>query len=119
MRKRERPAGGHEPADITGLLNEWGHGDRRALDELVSLVHRDLHHIASACMAGEPAGNSLQATALVNEAYLRLSNIQHIDWQNRGHFLAMAARIMRRILVDHARSKRYQKRGGGADRVTL
>ena len=70
-------------------------------------------------MAGERAGHSLQATALVNEAYLRLIDVQHVDWQNRAHFLAMSARLMRRILVDIARSKGYQKRGGGAVRVTF
>jgi RNA polymerase sigma-70 factor, ECF subfamily len=70
-------------------------------------------------MAGERGGHSLQATALVNEAYLRLIDVQHVDWQNRAHFLAMSARLMRRILVDVARSKRYQKRGGGAVRVTF
>ena len=70
-------------------------------------------------MAGERVGHTLQATALVNEAYLRLVDAQHVDWQDRAHFLAMVARLMRRILVDAARAKRYQKRGGGADRVTL
>jgi RNA polymerase sigma factor (TIGR02999 family) len=70
-------------------------------------------------MAGERGGHSLQATALVNEAYLRLIDVQHVDWQNRAHFLAMSARLMRRVLVDVARSKRYQKRGGGAVRVTF
>jgi len=70
-------------------------------------------------MAGERAGHSLQATALVNEAYMRLIDVQHVNWQNRAHFLAMAARLMRRILVDYARSKGYQKRGGAAVRITL
>jgi len=70
-------------------------------------------------MAGERAGHSLQATALVNEAYMRLVDVQHVNWQNRAHFLAMAARLMRRILVDYARSKGYQKRGGAAVRITL
>jgi len=70
-------------------------------------------------MAGERAGHSLQATALVNEAYMRLVDVQHVNWQNRAHFLAMAARLMRRILVDYARSKNYQKRGGAAARITL
>ena len=70
-------------------------------------------------MAGEPAGHSLQATALVNEAYIRLIDVRQMDWQNRAHFLAMAARVMRRILVDSARAKRYQKRGGGDVRITF
>jgi RNA polymerase sigma-70 factor (ECF subfamily) len=83
------------------------------------LVHDELRRIARRCMAGERGGHSLQATALVNEAYLRLVDAQHVDWQNRSHFLAMTARLMRRILVDVARSKGYQKRGGGAVRVTF
>ena len=78
-----------------------------------------MHRIAQRCMAGERAGHSLQATALVNEAYLRLIDVQHLDWQNRAHFLAMAARLMRRILVDSARAKRYQKRGAGGVKVTF
>jgi RNA polymerase sigma-70 factor (ECF subfamily) len=82
-------------------------------------VHDELRRIARAFMAGERRGHSLQATALVNEAYLRLVDVQHMNWQNRTHFLAMSARLMRRILVDLARSKQYQKRGAGAFRVTL
>jgi RNA polymerase sigma-70 factor, ECF subfamily len=85
---------------------------------LVPLVERELHHIAKRCLAGERVGHSLQATALVNEAYLRLVDTRQMDWQNRAHFLAMAARLMRRILVDSARARRNQKRGGGV-RVTL
>ena len=83
-----------------------------ALTRLVPLVVQELHHIAQRYMAGERPGHSLQATALVNEAYLRLINVQKMDWQNRAHFLAMAARLMRRILVDSARARRNQKRGG-------
>jgi len=82
-------------------------------------VHGELRQIARRCMARERAGHSLQATALVNEAYLRLIDVQHVDWQDRAHFLAMSARLMRRILVDVARSKRYRKRGGGAVKVTF
>lgn len=104
---------------VTGLLLAWGQGDEAALTQLIPLVHDELRRIARRCMAGERAGHSLQATALVNEAYLRLVDVQHVDWQNRAHFLAMSARLMRRILVDVARSKRYQKRGGGAVRVTF
>lgn len=89
------------------------------MSRLVPLVHDELRRIARRCMAGERAGHSLQATGLVNEAYLRLIDVQHVNWQDRAHFLAMAARLMRRILVDHARSKRYQKRGGNAVRVTF
>jgi len=89
------------------------------LSRLVPLVERELHRIARRYMAGERAGHSLQATALVNEAYVRLIDVQRLDWQNRAHFLAMAARLMRRILVDAARAKRYQKRGGGGVKVTF
>lgn len=110
------------PADshrVTGLLLQWGGGDEAALNELIPLVHGELRRIAKRCMAGERRGHSLQATALVNEAYLRLVDVQHVNWQNRNHFLAVSARLMRRILVDVARKKRFKKRGGGAVRVTL
>ena len=106
-------------ADLTALLLAWGDGDETALARLVPIVHDELHRIAGACMAGEKGNHTLQATALVNEAYLRLIQIQRINWQNRAHFLAMAARLMRRILVDFARSKQYLKRGGGAVNVSL
>lgn len=105
--------------DVTGLLLAWRQGDETALNQLIPLVHDELRRIARRCMAGERAGHSLQATALVNEAYLRLIDVQHVDWQNRAHFLAMSARLMRRVLVDIARSKHYQKRGGGAVHVTF
>jgi RNA polymerase sigma factor (TIGR02999 family) len=105
--------------EVTGLLLAWRGGDEAALSRLIPLVERELHRIARRCMAGERKGHSLQATALVNEAYLRLIDVQHVDWQNRAHFLAMAARLMRRILVDSARAKQYQKRGGGGVNVTF
>ena len=105
--------------DVTGLLLAWGTGDEAALEQLLPIVHGELRRIARRCMAGERKGHSLQATALVNEAYLRLVDVQHVNWQNRAHFLAMSARLMRRILVDYARSKGYQKRGGGAVKVTF
>ena len=104
---------------VTGLLIAWRRGDDAALDQLIPIVYHELHRIAHRCMAGEGAGHSLQATALVNEAYLRLIEARGVNWQNRAHFLAMAARLMRRVLVDVARSKRYQKSGGDALRVTL
>ena len=91
----------------------WRGGNEAALEQLVPLVHEELHRIARGCMRGERPGHSLQATALVNEAYMRLMGAQQVDWQNRVHFLAVSARLMRRILVDFARSKKYQKRGGG------
>ncbi len=100
--------------DVTALLRAWADGDASALDRLVPVVYRELHKIARTCMAAERAGHSLQPTALVNEAYLRLSGVMHVDWQDRAHFFAMSAKLMRRILVDVARRKRYQKRGGGA-----
>jgi RNA polymerase sigma-70 factor (ECF subfamily) len=103
----------------TEFLLAWGRGDRAALDQLVPLVHQELHRIARRCMAGERAGHSLQASALINEVYLRLIDVQQVDWQNRNHFLSMAARLMRRILVEAARSKRRQKRGAGAAKITL
>jgi RNA polymerase sigma factor (TIGR02999 family) len=104
---------------VTGILLKWREGDEAALDELVPIVHDELRRIARRCMAGQRVGHSLQATALVNEAYLRLLDVQQVNWQNRAHFLAMSARLMRRILVDFARSKGYQKRGGGAVKVTF
>jgi len=105
--------------DVTALLVAWGDGDESALAQLVPIVHEELHRIARACMAGERAGHVLEATALVNEAYVRLIGTQHVNWRNRAHFLAMAARLMRRILVDFARSKQFAKRGGGAVEVSL
>jgi RNA polymerase sigma factor (TIGR02999 family) len=112
-------APGPSSHDVTALLLAWGDGDESALARLVPIVHDELHRIARACMAGEKGDHTLQATALVNEAYLRLIGTQGMNWQNRAHFLAMAARLMRRILVDFARSKQYQKRGGGAVNVSL
>jgi RNA polymerase sigma-70 factor (ECF subfamily) len=104
---------------VTSLLKAWGQGDEAALNALMPLVHDELRRIARRCLRGEPANHSVQATALVNEAFLRLVDVQFIDWQNRLHFLAMSARLMRRVLVDLARSRRADKRGGGAVRVTF
>jgi RNA polymerase sigma factor (TIGR02999 family) len=100
--------------DPTALLLAWSRGDDAAFDELVPLIHGELHRIARRHMRLERPGHTLQATALVNEAYLRLIDVKQMKWQNRAHFLAMAARVMRRILVESARSRRFQKRGGGA-----
>ena len=105
--------------EVTVLLRAWREGDETALDALMPLVHDELRRIARRCLYGERANHSVQATELVNEAYLRLVDIQHVDWQNRAHFLAMSARLMRRVLVDLARSRGADKRGGGAVRVTL
>jgi RNA polymerase sigma factor (TIGR02999 family) len=107
------------PGDVTDLLLAWRSGDREALNRLMPRVHKELRQIARRHMAGERAGHSLQPTALVNEAYLRLIDLERVQWQNRAHFFAMASRTMRRVLVDIARSKGYQKRGGGARRITL
>jgi RNA polymerase sigma factor (TIGR02999 family) len=98
---------------------EWGEGDQAAFERLAPLVYQELRRIARRHMAGEKVGHTLQATALVNEAYMRLIDINKVQWQNRAHFFAMSARLMRRILVDFARSKHYQKRGAGAQQVSL
>ena len=108
-----------DSAQVTGLLLKWGEGDEAALNRLIPLVQRELHQIARRFMARERPGHSLQATALVNEAFLKLIDVKHVNWQNRAHFLAVSARLMRRILVDHARARGYQKRGGGAAKVTF
>ena len=105
--------------DITTLLVAWGQGDEAALQQIIPLVHRELHQIARRCLKGERPGHTLQPTALVNEAYLRLVDVRRVNWNNRTHFLAMSARLMRRVLVDFARSRQYQKRGGGVMRVSL
>ena len=105
--------------DITRLLIEWGNGEREALDQLVPILHLELRRLASRQMRRERPGHSLDTTALVNEAYLRLIEVNQVRWQNRAHFFAMASRLMRRILVDAARARGYQKRGGGAETVSL
>jgi RNA polymerase sigma factor (TIGR02999 family) len=105
--------------EVTGLLLAWGKGDQAALEQLVPLVHGELRRIARRHMGHERVGHTLQPTALVNEAYMKLVDIRKVQWQNRAHFFAMSARLMRRILVDFARSRHYQKRGGGAQKVTL
>ena len=97
----------------------WRDGDDDALGRLIPVVEAELRQIARRCMRGERAGHSLQATALVNEAYVRLVNARRVRWQDRAHFLAISARLMHRVLVDHARARLNQKRGGGAERVTL
>ena len=104
---------------VTGLLLKWGQGDPGALARLIPLVQRELHQIARRHMAHENPGHSIQATALVNEAYLRLVDVKDVAWHDRAHFLAIAARMMRRILVDRARERHAQKRGGRAARVTF
>ena len=104
---------------MTVLLRAWREGDEKALNALKPLVHDELRRIARRCLYGERANHSVQATELVNEVFLRLVDVQHVDWQDRTHFLAVSARLMRRVLVDLARARRADKRGGGAVRVTL
>ncbi|MFI5174683.1 MAG: sigma-70 family RNA polymerase sigma factor [Terriglobia bacterium] len=106
-------------SDFNQLLEEWNHGDKTALDKLIPLVYGELRRIAHHYMIREHPGHSLQSSALINEAYIRLAGVKKMHWQNRSHFLAVAARLMRQILVDYARSRHYAKRGGGALRVSL
>lgn len=101
------------------LLTDWSKGDPQALERLVDAIYPELRRIASAKMAGERRAHTLQPSALVNEAFLRVRELHQIDWQSRGHFLAVAATFMRRILVEHARAKKGAKRGGGALQVSL
>jgi RNA polymerase sigma factor (TIGR02999 family) len=105
--------------DVTVLLKAWSNGEESALDKLTPLVYAELHRLARRYMAGEHQQHSLQATALLNEAYMRLIDWRNVRWQNRAHFFAVSAQIMRRILVDYARSRKNQKRGGDACRVAL
>lgn len=107
------------PHDVTALLMDWRGGDDEAIHRLVPLVHEELRQLARRHMAGERHDHVLQATALVNEVYLRLIDIRRVQWQDRAHFFAMAARLMRRILVDFARATKNQKRGGDFQRVTF
>ena len=107
------------PPPITELLLAWRRGDEAAFEQLVPIVHAELRRTAGRYMVQERREHTLQATALVNEVYLRLVQIHRIDWRDRAHFFAMAARLMRRVLVDHARARGYPKRGGGARRVSF
>ncbi|HVH58379.1 MAG TPA: sigma-70 family RNA polymerase sigma factor [Vicinamibacterales bacterium] len=108
-----------KPAPVTELLRAWSDGDDDALERLMPLVEAELRRLAGAYMSRERRGHTLQTTALINEAFLRLTDARSISWQDRAHFLGIAARLMRRVLVDHARSRGYRKRGGDARRVTL
>jgi RNA polymerase sigma factor (TIGR02999 family) len=105
--------------EITQLLQAWRQGDELALDKLTPRVYRELHRAARRCMSRERDGHTLQTTALINELYLRLSDLKPIDWQNRAHFFALCARQMRRILTDQARARQSHKRGDGARAVSL
>jgi RNA polymerase sigma factor (TIGR02999 family) len=105
--------------DITQLLAAWGTGDKSALDKLLPLVHAELRRIARRQMSQERDGHTLQATALVNEAYLRLAGQESFEWHSRAHFFAVCAQVMRHVLIDHARAHSRDKRGGGAVQVSL
>ena len=105
--------------EVTRLLHAWGLGDDSALERLMPLVYHELHRLAHRYMAAEQPGQTLQTTALVHEVYLRLVDANDIDWQNRAHFFGLCARLMRRILVDFARSRNYQKRGGQFPHIEL
>ena len=105
--------------EVTQLLQAWSGGDEQALGDLIPLVQKELHRLARSYMAGESPGHTLQPTALVNEAYLRLVDVKNVGWQNRAHFFGVSAQLMRRILVDFARSRRSLKRGGETLTVSL
>src|SRR5215471_20716345 len=106
-------------SEVTGLLQAWGRGEEEALQKLMPLVYEQLRAAARRYMARERAGHTLQTTALIHETYLRLVDIRHVNWQNRAQFFAICAQLMRRILIDFARSRGYQKRGGAAQRVNF
>jgi RNA polymerase sigma-70 factor, ECF subfamily len=112
----KKPPSRHQ---ITELLAEWRDGNQSALDELYPLVYDELHRLARRYMSRERKGHTLQTTALINEAYVRLVDQKNVNWANRSHFFAISAQIMRRILIDHARRHAYAKRGGGAQQVSL
>ncbi len=106
-------------ADVTQLLQAWGSGDKEALDKLLPIVYEELHRLAASYMRKENPGHTLQTSALVNEAYIKLVDQKNVRWQNRAHFFGIAAQLMRRILVDHARSRARMKRGAGAQKLSL
>src|SRR5258705_369855 len=107
------------PGAVTQLLRAWSDGDDAALDRLMPLMEAELRRLARGYMGRERRGHTLQTTALVNEAFVRLVDARQVRWQDRAHFLGISARLMRRVLVDHARRRGYQKRGGDVQRVTL
>lgn len=107
------------PEEVSQLLLDWSDGDQAALDKLIPVVYQEMRRLAHQYMRRERPGHTLQTTALVNEAYMRLAGYKRMRWQSRAHFFAVAAQVMRRILVEHARSGNYAKRGGGAHHVSL
>jgi RNA polymerase sigma factor (TIGR02999 family) len=108
-----------ESAEVTGLLKAWSTGDQAALERLASVVYEALRRIARRYMKNERPGNTLQTTALVNEVYIRLVDVQNVDWQHRAQFFAISAQMMRRMLVDAARARGSHKRGGGVVKVNV
>jgi RNA polymerase sigma factor (TIGR02999 family) len=104
---------------VTQLLRAWSEGDERALERLLPLVEAELRRLARAYMYRERRGHTLQTTALVNEAFVRLVDARGVPWQDRAHFVGIAAHLMRRVLVDHARARGYRKRGGGLQKISL
>lgn len=115
----DRRSGSPPDGSVTELLQAWSDGDEAALERLFPLVEAELKRLARGYMARERRGHTLQATALINEAFVRLTCAARPRWQDRAHFLGISARVMRRVLVDHARARGYQKRGGGAFKTTL
>jgi RNA polymerase sigma factor (TIGR02999 family) len=111
--------GSNSPDDVTGWLQAWSRGDESALEELVPLVYQELRRRARCLMGRERAGHSLRPTALIHETYLRLVGSKPVSWQDRSHFYALSSRLMRQVLVDHARARRSRKRGGGAMPVSF
>jgi RNA polymerase sigma-70 factor, ECF subfamily len=107
------------PNEVTQLLIDWSQGDQVALEQLIPLVHAELRRLAKNHMGRENPGHTLQTSALINEAYIRLVDQQNVPWQNRAHFFAVSAQVMRHILIDHARNHAYARRGGGARKVPL
>ena len=109
----------HPPSDVTELLLKWKDGDASALDRLMPLVYDELRRLARRCLRRERAGHTMQTTTLVHEAYLRLIDANRIPWEDRAHFFAIAAQLMRRVLVDEARKRHFKKRGGEFTRISL
>ena len=105
--------------EITDLLQAWSRGDDQALEKLTPLVYEELHRAAKLCMSRERRGHTLQTTVLINELYLRMIDLRQVSWQDRAHFFAVCARLMRRILTDLFRAQQYLKRGGGAQSISL
>jgi RNA polymerase sigma factor (TIGR02999 family) len=110
---------GRAPSEVTALLQDWRRGDEAALHKIIPLVYDELHRLAHVCMMGERPGHTLQTSALVNEAYLRLFDANRVDWKDRAHFLAISANVMRRVLVQFARARATRKRGGGTLKVVF